>query len=84
GTAIQAAEHIKYPVLDLFGGADPAIPPEAVQALDEALDKAGVEHEIVVYPDAPHSFFDRRSTEFADASADAWQRVLGFIAAHIL
>jgi len=41
-----------------------------------------VEHEIVVYPGATHSFFDRRATEFAEASADAWKRVLGFIAAH--
>jgi len=82
GTALDAAKHIKYPVLDLFGGADPGIPPEQVQALDQALDEAGVEHEIVVYPGAPHSFFDRRATEFAEASADAWKRVLGFIAAH--
>jgi carboxymethylenebutenolidase len=82
GTALQAARYIKYPVLDLFGGADPGIPPEQVLALDKALDEAGVEHEIVVYPGAPHSFFDRRATEFAEASADAWKRVLGFIAAH--
>jgi carboxymethylenebutenolidase len=82
GTALQAARYIKYPFLDLFGGADPGIPPEQVQALDQALDEAGVEHEIVVYPGAPHSFFDRRATEFAEASADAWKRVLGFIAAH--
>src|SRR6266700_2970607 len=34
------------------------------------------------YEGAPHSFFDRRATEFAEASADSWQRVLGFIQAH--
>ncbi len=71
---------IKTPVLGLFGGADQGIPVEQVAALDQALDASGVEHEIVVYPGAPHSFFDRRAQEFADASADAWQRVLGFIA----
>src|SRR5205823_7937350 len=43
GTALDAAKHIKYPVLDLFGGSDPGIPPEQVQALDQALDEAGVE-----------------------------------------
>jgi carboxymethylenebutenolidase len=36
----------------------------------------------VIYPGTPHSFFDRRLAEFADASADAWARVRGFIAAH--
>jgi dienelactone hydrolase len=39
------------------------------------------EHEIV-YPGAPHSFFDRRAIESADTSADAWRRVLGFTAVH--
>ena len=66
-------------VLGLFGGADQAISREQVAAFDEALDEADVEHEVVVYPDAPHSFFDRRYEQFADASADAWRRTLGFI-----
>jgi carboxymethylenebutenolidase len=35
----------------------------------------------VIYPGAPHSFFDRKFAEFADASADAWDRVRAFIAA---
>src|SRR6266568_988148 len=65
-----------------FAGADQGIPPEQVQEFDEALDKAGVEHKIIVYPGAPHSFFDRRATDFAEASADAWRQVLSFIAAH--
>ena len=81
GTLLDLAEKIKYPVLGLFGGADQSIPPEQVHNLDQRLDKAGVEHEIIIYPGAPHSFFDRRATEFAEASADAWQRVLSFVAA---
>ena len=40
--------------------------------------EAGVEHEVVTYDGAPHSFFDRKQEEFADASADAWRRVLAF------
>ncbi|MGB7860413.1 MAG: dienelactone hydrolase family protein [Acidimicrobiia bacterium] len=36
-------------------------------------------NEVVVYPGAPHSFFDRKYSEFADESADAWNRVLNFI-----
>jgi len=82
GMLLEEAVHIKYPVLGLFGGADQGIPPEQVQEFDEALDKAGVEHKIIVYPGAPHSFFDRRATDFAEASADAWRQVLSFIAAH--
>ena len=49
-----------------MGGDDPGIPVEDVTAFDEALDAAGVDHEVVVYPDAPHSFFDRKHEEFAE------------------
>jgi carboxymethylenebutenolidase len=69
------------PVLGLFGGADHGIPKEAIDAFDDALTGAGVEHEIVVYDGAPHSFFDRSFQEHADASADAWRRMLAFVAA---
>jgi len=37
---------------------------------------------VIVYPGAPHSFFDRTYTEHAEASADAWRRVLDFIRSH--
>ena len=65
-----------------MGGADEAIPPADVAALDDALAKAGVEHEVVTYEGAPHSFFDRRYEDFAEASEDAWRRVLPFIEKH--
>jgi carboxymethylenebutenolidase len=41
-----------------------------------------VEHRIITYPGAPHSFFDRKADEFTEASAAAWDEVLGFIANH--
>ena len=75
----QRASEIRAPILGLMGGADQAIPVEAVDEFDRALDEAGVEHEIVVYDGAPHSFFDRKQEEFADASEDAWKRTLDFI-----
>ena len=68
------------PVLALMGGDDPGIPVEAAEEFDRALDAAAVEHEVVIYPGAPHSFFDRKYEEFADVSADAWDRVLAFVA----
>lgn len=82
GTILETAHKVKYPVLGLYGGADQGIPIEAIQTLDTELDKAGVEHKLVVYENAPHSFFDRKQTEFAQASANAWERVLNFIHAH--
>ncbi|HKP51459.1 MAG TPA: dienelactone hydrolase family protein [Chloroflexia bacterium] len=79
GTALDRATEVKYPVLGLFGGADPGIPAAQVEELDVRLDEAGVPHEIISYPGAPHSFFDRKATEYADASADAWRRMLAWI-----
>lgn len=70
------------PILALFGGADPGIPPEDVAAFAQALTDAGVPHEIHTYDGAPHSFFDRHYGAFAAESADAWERVLGFIEAN--
>jgi carboxymethylenebutenolidase len=67
------------PVLALYGGEDAGIPAEAREAFDQALDAAGVEHRSIVYEGAPHSFFDRKSADFADASADAWRQMLDFI-----
>ena len=81
GTLLDRAGHIKYPVLGLFGGADQGIPESQVQSLDEKLDATGVDHDIVIYPGAPHSFFDRRAADYAEASQDAWARVLSFISA---
>lgn len=77
---IERVDDIECPVLGLMAGDDPGIPVEVVDEFREALDNAGKENEIIVYAGAPHSFFDRKQEEFADASADAWRRVLDFIA----
>ena len=69
------------PVLALYGEADAGIPAEARDSFDRALAESGVEHRSVTYPGAPHSFFDRKAIEFADASADAWRQVLDFVRA---
>jgi carboxymethylenebutenolidase len=78
----QRAGEMTAPILALMGGDDPAIPREAVAELERALAAAGVEHEVVTYEGAPHSFFDRKYEEFADASEDAWRRVLAFVERH--
>jgi carboxymethylenebutenolidase len=73
------AKSYECPVLGLFGGADQAIPRDAVEAFREALVVADVENEIVVYDGAPHSFFDRTFAQYTEQSNDAWHRMLRFI-----
>jgi carboxymethylenebutenolidase len=70
----------KVPVLGLFGGADELIPAADVARFDGQLAEAGVEHTLHIYPGAPHSFFDRAYEQFADEAADAWRRLLDFVA----
>ena len=73
------AADVCCPLLGLFGGADQSITAEQVRDYDAALTAAGAEHEIHVYPGAPHSFFDRRQEQFAAESEDAWRRTLAFL-----
>jgi carboxymethylenebutenolidase len=81
-STVSRAGKIACPILALQAGDDQHITAEDNAAFDEALTAAGVEHEIVTYDGAPHSFFDRKQEEFADASDDAWRRTLEFIAKH--
>ncbi|HEY8172918.1 MAG TPA: dienelactone hydrolase family protein [Dehalococcoidia bacterium] len=81
GPAQRAAE-FKAPVLALMGGADQGIPQDQVDEFKTALQGANIEHEVVVYPGAPHSFFDRGFEQHAETAADAWRRSLEFIEKH--
>ncbi len=76
---IERATDIRCPILGLFGETDQAIPVEQVDEFASRLTEAEIPHEIHVYPGAPHSFFDRRSEEHAEASEDAWRRTLRFL-----
>ena len=56
----------------------------AGRALDEALDRTGIAHDIKVYPDAGHSFFnDSSRAHHRAAAADSWTRVLAFFGEHL-
>jgi carboxymethylenebutenolidase len=79
---IEHVDRFSCPILALMAGNDPGIPGDVVDEFRQALDGADVAHEVVVYSDAPHSFFDRQQESFARESADAWSRVLEFIEEH--
>jgi carboxymethylenebutenolidase len=81
-STIARVDRMECAILALQAGADQNITAEDNAAFDEALERAGVEHEVITYDGAPHSFFDRKQEEFQDASDDAWRRTLAFIAQH--
>lgn len=71
---------IKCPVLGLFGDQDVSIPIGTVEQFDLLLDKIGVEHEVIVYPNSGHAFF-RDSDEQVYrpvAAKEAWEKVTRF------
>lgn len=70
---------MKAPLLLLVAGADGATPSEVADDFDKKLTAAKVPHERYVYPNAPHSFFDRGFEQWKDACDDAWRRILDFV-----
>ena len=78
------ASKIRAPILCLFGAEDQGIPPADVEAIRERLDRLTVVHDVVVYPGAGHAFFnDLRPNYHALSAADAWQRTLAWLDAHL-
>jgi carboxymethylenebutenolidase len=76
---LDVVSEMRAPVLGIFGGADAGISGDDVERFRRALLEVGLEHQVIVYPNAPHGFFDRKAAEFQQASTDAWQEVLGFV-----
>jgi carboxymethylenebutenolidase len=63
-------------LLFFFGGDDRIISEANRLAVATALTTAGIENEIVTYPDAPHGFFfEGRESYRAAAADDAWGRL---------
>jgi carboxymethylenebutenolidase len=77
GRARAYIGQMRAPLLLLVAG-DDFTPLEEFQAFDQELTAAGVLHDMVVYPGAPHSFFDRSFAEHREACADAWRQMLAF------
>jgi carboxymethylenebutenolidase len=78
----QRAGALEAPILALQAGADGNITAADNDAFERALQDAGVEHELLVFEGAPHSFFDRRQEDYSRQSEEAWARVLEFIERH--
>lgn len=65
------------PFLILHGTADKTVPVEQSEILAAALKKAGIEHELVLVPEAPHTF------DLQPKQQDLRPRVLSFFDKHL-
>lgn len=77
GLILPLLPQMKGEILMLLAGKDHT-PPEEHAKVAEELRAGGIPVESHVYPDAPHSFFDRTYAEHAAACDDAWHRILAF------
>ena len=68
-------------ILMLVGDEDPFVPREDRRQIEDALNGAGVDHELIDYPGVGHGFLcDRRENFHPKAADDAWNRVAEFLA----
>jgi carboxymethylenebutenolidase len=78
--ADEQAGTIGCPVRGFYGQEDPRIV-AGLSAFNAALSAAGVDHELRVYPNTGHAFFnDTRPSYRQEAARDAWARTLAFFA----
>ena len=81
---VELAAELKAPVLGLYGGKDQGIPLDSVDAMKQALQKAGSAGNAAaaastfhIYADAGHAFHaDYRPSYRKDAADDGWKRML--------
>lgn len=75
---LEDVPKIKAAVLAIYGEQDTRIN-AGIPAIRDALQKAGVTHEIVIYPNADHAFFNDTGTRYQPQAAQAaWQRTLAW------
>lgn len=80
--AIELAPNIACPVMGFWGNDDTNPPPEDVDLLEAALQKAGKDFVFHRYDGAGHAFqsFNNEEKFRPEASEDAWNKALAFFA----
>jgi|SRR5579863_2493180 len=80
-TSRAVAKRIRIPILGSYGALDTGIPVEDVREFDASL---AVPHDIKVYDDAGHAFFDETRSRYSEsASFDAWPRTLAWFSKYL-
>jgi carboxymethylenebutenolidase len=73
---LDVATELKAPVLGLYAGKDTGIPLDSVDKMREAVKKAKVDSEIIVYPEAQHGFHADYRPSYNEANAkEGWSKL---------
>lgn len=72
-------ERLEVPALCLYAEHDHAIPLTQVQAFADRLAQSPLPHQVHIYPNTQHAFFnDTRSVYQPEAASDAWQKMIAW------
>ena len=79
-------KEITAPLLIIYGDKDRSVPLERVQQLEQTLKTLGKDARLLIYPDAPHAFFnnDSKQNYRSDAAKDAWEKTVEFFNERLL
>lgn len=73
----EEAANIRVPVLAIYGENDRGVSPEVARKRATLMEEAGVQHEMVIYPEAEHAFMnDQRPVYNPEAAEDAFRRIV--------
>lgn len=77
---------LKAPVLGIYGEMDKGIPISLVNDFQKQLENNNTPHEIHIYPDAPHAFFnDTRPQAYRQVDAEnAWNKTLDWFRKYLV
>ncbi len=77
---LEAVPNIEAAVYAVYGGEDERIN-QGIPAIQDALKKAGVTHDMKVYPGAPHAFHNHTNAERyrPEAAKQAWNDALAWL-----
>ena len=76
---IDRVGEMQAAVLTIFGTLDPHVPPQGRQAILDALEHAGVEHQSLQY-EADHTFMRDDGYRYDPAATDAaWREIIAFL-----
>jgi carboxymethylenebutenolidase len=80
-TDADSLRKINAAILGIFGGQDRGIPVDDVKKFEQTLKQQGKKVEIVIYPDAGHTFENpnNKTAYRPDDAADAWKRTISFL-----
>lgn len=79
-TDTATLQSLPAPVLGIFGSADQQIPVAEVNAFEQALEGAGVPHQVTLYEGQPHAFVKSiEEIRQGGAQGEAWAEFVAFL-----